>query len=685
MTPTPEQYRVVASAILVSITLTASVGCHSVFKWPGGREQSSPLVRGSQPAAPASRHRPGSIGSPGAHSGEAGNTPSVPQGNPTLTTGGIELDDVVLDPSGVHVEADQSMEEIAASNEEQLPELVNSAVHPFARTQPPVVAPEAFRNGQRIPGEVAITDGPPAVADEPNPSGGVPDISRQPAPHRDWATTALSGEPESDPPTASPQPEMLKLTGQSAADQPSQEMSDQMNELLGEPVVRKANIIPVDPAGAPAEAASFQTTEQPVTMSLGDRSEPSANPQPSVTQPVTDDKEVATPPPTAGVTAPEPANTTDTAATTIAAEPVVTADPADLADGGETVNPADTVDTADTADTADPVARAGAAEGALADHGETAEAATVPDPLQATDTPGTSATPGTTDPAETPNRSPEPAVAAAGPRPLTWRDHVQGSIELLEATRQDADSSDAARALKEVRRRLLEVAAGSAPLEGIDLSGMSEPERQYWQQQLTSIQIMLNGLPDEEASASGHLVTRRRATAAARHLEQAASQLASQATLQVLNVAFCTEVQGFGEFTPAAPRFVPNQPVLIYCELQNYALRNADRQPDGPPAYAAELRGQYVIVDSDDRVVHQHGFQSVEDICQFRRKDFYMYFPISMPQLPPGSYRLQLSVEDLVGSKFASAEQEIDFSINAPGPLAEAAVSAAPADRKRAP
>jgi hypothetical protein len=268
-----------------------------------------------------------------------------------------------------------------------------------------------------------------------------------------------------------------------------------------------------------------------------------------------------------------------------------------------------------------------------------------------------------------PVSNPDASSTGTPPRPLTWQEQLQAAVVLLEQQIQNSESTDDA-AVEQIRWYLLRLVAGSGNIETFEIKGLSEGQQQFWQHQLASIQVMLNGLPDESSSSAELATQRRRATTAARQLEMAANQLASQATLQVANAIFCTQVQGFGQFVPAELQFTPGQQTLVYCEIENYDLRDSTAAPSvastGQPQFVAELRGQFMIVDDNNLVVHQHQYQTVEDISHWRRKDFYMYFPVAIPQLPAGHYRLQLSVEDLVGKKFASVQPDLEFSVIEP-------------------
>ncbi len=254
------------------------------------------------------------------------------------------------------------------------------------------------------------------------------------------------------------------------------------------------------------------------------------------------------------------------------------------------------------------------------------------------------------------------------PRQLTWQEQLKTSIELLNNQIQKQGGSESA-ALDSVRIQLMQIVAGTSNGDSFDVTGLPESQAAFWQYQLTSIQVLLNGTPDEDLTGNEAALQRRRATMAARQLELAANQLAGEASLQVSNAMFCNQVRGFGQFTAANNVFVPSQQSLIYCEIANYALRALPADSAGQDSQMAELRGQFVIVDEHNRVVHQHQYQSVQDKTRWRRKDFYMYFPVTFPQLAAGRYRLQLSIEDLVGQKFASVHPDMEFTISTVQPM----------------
>ncbi|MGI9516428.1 MAG: hypothetical protein ACR2NP_05260 [Pirellulaceae bacterium] len=247
------------------------------------------------------------------------------------------------------------------------------------------------------------------------------------------------------------------------------------------------------------------------------------------------------------------------------------------------------------------------------------------------------------------------------PQPLTWQEQLAATIHQLDAQIQNTPES--ASSEQRVRLQLLRLAAGKE-LEPMDATPGKPSQKQFWNHQLTVIDTMLNQSGPDSRSISATAAWRRRATQAARQLKLALDELANVASLQLEHVAFCSEVRGFGQYQPLPPRFHVGQQVLIYCEIDNYSLQSAGTT-ETDQQLVAKLQGRYAIVDAENRVVYQYEFQPVEDTAQRRRKDFYMFFPVAMPELPIGEYRLQLSVEDLVGNKVASGGKDLAFQIQA--------------------
>ena len=103
-------------------------------------------------------------------------------------------------------------------------------------------------------------------------------------------------------------------------------------------------------------------------------------------------------------------------------------------------------------------------------------------------------------------------------------------------------------------------------------------------------------------------------------------------------------------------QFEPGEEVLLYAEIDNF---KSDETDEG---FHTALRSSYQIVDSKGTRVTEHEFETTEEHCQSRRRDFFMRYYVWMPKrIYDGEYTLQLTIEDVKSQKIGTAT--IDFRI----------------------
>lgn len=495
--------------------------------------------------------------------------------DPEFTTvdQGIGLDDVSLERSTVHVDANMDIESIEGDSDDQLPNIIESAVHPFSGIK------QSFTFSDQSPTNQTNSAGPEAQSH---------DIARQ--------TETRGEKPDrlSEHPHAEPLDSALALEANP---------DDQ-------PIVRMV-----------AQTDSYDSKDRATikTDRLFNQSSPQAQ--------QTGESNISVAPPIAeeGVQLVESEKRRGTDASQViqtTAHQSVKQEPSES-----------------------PIANDRAATSNFAKH--------------VTESP-----PSNTGNAPTPEK-PNTFVSSPPPSPnpsesLTWDQQVIAAIDRLEAE---------GRALgkpldinEQARIELLRVIAGDRSSADQVFQGQDIKLQKFWQHQLAAIDEMLAPLPEETSSQAAAIAAQQKnMTNASAHLERAQSQLADLATLTIAKCAFASEVRGFGQFTELQPAFEPGQQVLLYSELENYSLREGDIA--GQTQLIAELQGQFSIIDEMNRVVYQYQYQPVQDYSQRRRNDFYMFFPITMPNLPVGQYRLNLQVDDLVGNKFASYRESMVFTV----------------------
>lgn len=245
---------------------------------------------------------------------------------------------------------------------------------------------------------------------------------------------------------------------------------------------------------------------------------------------------------------------------------------------------------------------------------------------------------------------------------VTWKSKLDEAIEMaedrVERMNRPSDSSIVnLRLLKAIRNQMKQV--DNAPTAG----EFSENESQYWQHQLEAITTML-GSPASSGENAALTDFHRHQTAhqTLEHLRSAVAQLESIASLKVNSGQFCTEITGFGQFRPfASSEFSSGQKTLVYLEVENH--KTIESQSATGNDFRTRLRGSFAIYDANGKVVQQAEFPTVDDVARKRRRDFYMYMPVTLGDLPPGNYVLHALVEDVYGNKTASLDPPLSFSV----------------------
>jgi hypothetical protein len=83
--------------------------------------------------------------------------------------------------------------------------------------------------------------------------------------------------------------------------------------------------------------------------------------------------------------------------------------------------------------------------------------------------------------------------------------------------------------------------------------------------------------------------------------------------------------------------------VILYVEVENYAA-----EAQGPQSYETELQGSYQIFDASGQIIAERKLPLDREVCRNYRRDYFLAYRIYMPdQISPGSYRLELTLEDL--------------------------------------
>lgn len=153
------------------------------------------------------------------------------------------------------------------------------------------------------------------------------------------------------------------------------------------------------------------------------------------------------------------------------------------------------------------------------------------------------------------------------------------------------------------------------------------------------------------------------------------SELDRWRPLSVHTAALCTQVDGFGVYTPVRRhegryKFLAgrNHPVIVYAELDNFGHREATQ--NATAGFEVELNQRLTLyhagtpkVEPDtDLVAWRTEPQRILDFSRRQRSDFFVVQIITLPKsLSVGSYRLKLAIDDPITE--TRAERVIDIDI----------------------
>ncbi|MDX1963774.1 MAG: hypothetical protein SFX18_11510 [Pirellulales bacterium] len=249
-----------------------------------------------------------------------------------------------------------------------------------------------------------------------------------------------------------------------------------------------------------------------------------------------------------------------------------------------------------------------------------------------------------------PRTIPAATVAAASP-PDSPEAALLAALSALETgiQRGQGNLSGAPNQRELMRVRLLQALAGQTDAALEPITGLNPQQQEFLNLQVSGLAALLAQQP--QASAP------RRLSLAAEHLRNAAEQLGQSAGLIVRNLQFCTEIKGFGTFTRFAKEvFKPGQDLLLYAELDHFTTSEHER------GFHTKFAAKYQVLDGVGQRVVERDLILAEEICQNRRRDYFVSYFIKLPEnLNPGEYSLKLIVTDQFSGQFG--ESALKFSI----------------------
>ena len=198
------------------------------------------------------------------------------------------------------------------------------------------------------------------------------------------------------------------------------------------------------------------------------------------------------------------------------------------------------------------------------------------------------------------------------------------------------------------------------------VAGLNTRQQEFLRQQVYALLTLLPATNDSINSDNSGTPTalaswQRRASLAGENLQQAADLLGMTGGLAVRNLHFCTDIKGFGVYTPFAKEvFRPGQEVLLYAELNNFTSESADKGEH------TRFTARYQIHDKQGNQLVEKELGTAEEFCRNRRHDYFVLYHLWMPQqVNPGEYSIKLQVEDTLGGLFG--ETTLAFKIGEAG------------------
>jgi hypothetical protein len=179
------------------------------------------------------------------------------------------------------------------------------------------------------------------------------------------------------------------------------------------------------------------------------------------------------------------------------------------------------------------------------------------------------------------------------------------------------------------------------------VSGLPEEDRAI----LTTLMDGLGNFRETVRSDNNMLLSRK-----IKPLLDMADRLRSQAELTIPTAALCTKVDGFGMYKAIDPaRFSAGveHPVIIYCEVQNFASQLNDAK-----LWETRLSQEAVLYTDTGMQIwpDKETPISAVDTCRNRRHDFFMVNIIRLPaDLTIGRYLLKVTISDQLANRVAES------------------------------
>ncbi|WP_146513213.1 hypothetical protein [Rubripirellula amarantea] len=235
--------------------------------------------------------------------------------------------------------------------------------------------------------------------------------------------------------------------------------------------------------------------------------------------------------------------------------------------------------------------------------------------------------------------------------PSTLNDAELYRALLKKLTIAPEGESKSERASRLIKLRHMMVLSGDVDSAVAGIDGMTDSEQEFLRHQLLGLWTMVD--------PAGHPVASRRITTALPQLREATKFAAAATdTLELRSLSFCTEIESYGQIKPfSGNRFSPGQQVILYCEIENFTAKQIT---DG---FETHLQGSFDIYDGNNQKVVSQLLPEDRQTSSNYLRDYYIAYQMHLPkQLAPGTYRMQLTMEDVAGKKYGQASIPLEIA-----------------------
>ena len=97
--------------------------------------------------------------------------------------------------------------------------------------------------------------------------------------------------------------------------------------------------------------------------------------------------------------------------------------------------------------------------------------------------------------------------------------------------------------------------------------------------------------------------------------------------------------------------------MILYCEIENFT---AKRVEDG---FETHLKGSYDVYNANNQKVFSQVLPADKQVSANYLRDYFIAYQMHLPDdIEPGTYRLQLTMEDAHGKKYGQANVPFEIA-----------------------